>query len=229
MKNCSCIFARQRDGEEAILFEGGHPVPFFWLMLLDADDIAALYEKLKRVPRNGNTEQIDTSIGLDKLKALTRAANRRDYVKQHYTVCLSLYDDWLFFMQISDFADMKIYIDLYETSLNHTSLEHFTDSLQKAVVCFDENKDAWYDITIAGTCGREGRNKNKRCLGDTSHAFQKINRKDRNGNFENVTRLHKKRFASKTKMKRTVLLTILFILALLAAACFYFFAGGIVF
>jgi len=206
-------------------------VPFFWLMLLDADDIAALYEKLKRVHRNDNTEQLDTDtcLGLDKLKALTRAANRRDYVKQHYTVCLSLYDDWLYFMQISDFSDMKIYLDLYETSRNHTSLEHFIDSLQKAIVCFDENKEAWYDLTIAGTCGREGRSKSKRCLSETSLAFQKINRKDRNGNFENVTRLHKKRFAPKTKSHRTGLLIILLIIALLAAAYVYFFAWDILF
>ncbi|MDR1408101.1 MAG: hypothetical protein LBJ23_08670, partial [Tannerella sp.] len=157
MRGCSCIFARQRDGEEVVLFEGSHPIPFFWLMLLDADEIAALHEKLKSIPRDEYSGEIETGLGLDKLKALIRAADRRDYVKQHYTMFLPLYDDWLYFMQISDFSDMKIYLDLYEASLKHHTLTHFVDSLQKAITCFDENRATWYEGTVAGTCGREGR------------------------------------------------------------------------
>ncbi|MDR1602428.1 MAG: hypothetical protein LBS42_08380 [Tannerella sp.] len=218
MRNGSCIFAKQRDGEEAVLFEGGHPIPFFWLLLLDSDDIRALHEKLKQIPRNANAGDVDASIGLDKLKALIRAADRRDYVKRHYPVCLLLYDDWLYFMQISDFSDMKIYLDLYETSLNHHDLEHFTGSMQKAITCFDENREAWFDCTIAGTCGREGRNKNRRRFDNMSEAYRNLNRQDLYGHFENRKHLYKKRFPPGAK--RIILL--LCLAALLVAACFYF-------
>ncbi|MDR0757111.1 MAG: hypothetical protein LBF85_04615 [Tannerella sp.] len=218
MRNCSCIFAKQGDGEEAILFEGGHPIPFFWLLLLDSDDIRALHEKLKQAPRNGNDGDFDASIGLDKLKALVRAANRRDYVKQYYPTCLSLYDDWLYFMQISDFADMKIYLDLYEASLTHHDPEHFIDGMQKAITRFDGNREAWFDCTVAGTCGREGRNKNRRRFVNMSEAFRDINKKALHGSFENRKRLHKKRFPLRAKH-----IILLLSAAALAAACFYFF------
>ncbi|MDR1331824.1 MAG: hypothetical protein LBK07_06940 [Tannerella sp.] len=219
MKNCSSIYAKQRDGEESILFESSHPIPFFWLMLLDANSIAALYEKLKSIPRRGNVDEINTGFGLDKLTALIHAADRRDYVRQYYTVYLSLYDDWLYFMQISDFSDMKIYLDLYGTSLTHPTLEHFIDSLQKAVICFDENRDAWYDDTVAGMCGREGRNHNMPRFSDMSEAFREISRKELSGNFENRKRLHKKRL-SFSKIKCVLFITLL--VAAIAAG-FYFF------
>ncbi|MDR2120374.1 MAG: hypothetical protein LBP64_05815 [Tannerella sp.] len=219
MRNCSCIFAKQSDGEESVLFESSRVIPFFWLLLMDSDDIRILGEKLKQAALSAHSHP-DTSVGLNKLKALIRAADRRNYVKQYYPVCLSLYDDWLYFMQISDFSDMKIYLDLYETSLNHRTPEHFIESMQKAVAGFDENREAWYEATIAGTCGREGRNNNKRRLENMSQAFRNMSRQDLYGHFENRNRLRKRRFSFKAK--RVVPIIAALIVVALAAAYFYF-------
>ena len=72
----ACVFAKQRDGQEVPLFEGGNPLPFFWLMLVGDDDIRHYSEKIKQA---SHTMPDDTSMALDKLKALAKATGRRNY------------------------------------------------------------------------------------------------------------------------------------------------------
>jgi hypothetical protein len=212
------IFARQIDGEEAILFEGRHSIPFFWLMLMGPEDVKSCCEKMDRIPKD-SAEQIDTSVSLDKLKAISRAAGRRSYVEQHFTTCLPLYDDWILFMQTSDFSDMKIYMNLYGVSSCDVDQKHFADGLLKAITGFDENREAWYEDTIAGTCGYEGRNKNKKRFAETSKAYQELNKKDIYGRFDKKIHLDRKMSWGK-KIKWAVLMLIL--AASLIAAGMYF-------
>jgi len=199
MRSSSCIFARRRDGEETVLFEGGQPIPFFWLMLLGKDDIDTFHNKLKKAENEPDTERSDTVIVLDKLRALHLAALRREFVSRYYAVCLRLYDDWLYFMQTADFADMRIYVDLYETSHAHQNLSQFIDSLHKAIDCFDSVSDAWYDVTIAGTCGREANNANRRRFSNMSKAYSRMNRNDIYGAFDNKVHLEKKHISRTAK------------------------------
>ena len=190
MKNCSCIFARQRDGEEVMLFEGYHPIPFFWLMLLDKEDVE-IYRKLITQLSQEDARHQDTSMCLDKLKAISRAGDRRDYVQQFTVTCLPLFDDWLYFLQIADFADMKIYMDLYQISSSYSTLNVFCDSLLKAIDCFDNRIEAWSEVSVPATCGYEGRNRNKKRFSEISKAYRELNQQDIYGRFDKRLHLHK--------------------------------------
>lgn len=208
MANCSCVIAKLHDGEAAILFEGNNPLPFFWLMLLGPEDIERYQKQLTDISQQ-KTDQTDTAIAIDKLKAISRAAERRDYIKRYYKTCTDLFDDWIYFMQTADFSDMKVYVDLYPTSLSYPTPENFTDSLLKAITCFDEQKEAWYEGTIAGTCGYEGRHKGKRRLSESSEAYQKLNRQNIYGGFQNKIHLGRKK-----PFRKKVRLAVLFCLLL---------------
>lgn len=200
MSNCSCITAKQHNGETIVLFEGNNPLPFFWLMLLDTEDITRYQKQLSDIAWQ-QVSHADTRIAIDKLKAISRAAECRDYIKQYYKTCIPLFDDWIYFMQTADFSDMKIYIDLYPTSLSYSTPENFTESLLKAISCFDEQKEAWYEETIAGTCGHEGRHNNRKKFSELSEAYQTLNRKNIYGGFEKKIHLKRKvRFKKKTKL-----------------------------
>ena len=213
MKNFSCIFARQSNGEEAILFEGRHTLPFFWLMLIDKEDVERYREKMTCMSLE-NIKHEDTSIVLDKLKALSRAASLRDYVKKHLITCLSLFDDWLYYLQTSDFADMKIYLDLYHTGSSYKNMNDFCDSILKAVICFEEDIEAWDEDTIVATCGYESRNNNKKLFSDFSKAYQELNKKNIYGGFDKKIHLNKK--MSHRKKIWLVASSILILIALLA-------------
>lgn len=191
MTGYSLILAKQQDGEEAILFEGNNPLPFFWLMLLDKADVDFYRAKITQISQQ-EAEHSDTSIAVDKLKAISLAAGRRDYIKQYYQSCIPIFDEWIYFMQTSDFSDMKIYIDLYQARLCYPSPDEFAESLLKAITCFDEQKEAWYEETIAGTCGHEGRHKNKKRFNEISKSYQKLNRKNIYGGFEKKLHLDRK-------------------------------------
>jgi len=205
MRSCSCIFAKQGDGEEAVLFEAHHRLPFFWLMLFDKEDVETYRKKMMQLSEN-DAGQKDTGIGLSKLKAISQAAGRRDYIKQYYATCLPLFDDWLYFLQISDFSDMHIYVDLYEIGSSYNDLNHFCDSMLKAIVCFDENKEAWFEDTVAATCGHEGRNKNKKRFNEMSKACQELNKKNMCGRFDQRLHLKKKRSSGKKRLFYVVVL-----------------------
>jgi len=196
MAGSSFILAKQHDGEEAVLFEGSNPLPFFWLMLLDKADIDLYREKLLQLSGE-NRGQFNTSIAIDKLKAISCAARRRDYIKRYYKTCIPLFDDWIYFLQISDFYDMKIYIDLYQASQCYTFPDDFTSSLIRAIDSFDEFKEAWYEETIAGTCGYEGKHKNKRRFNEFSNAYLDLNRKNIYGRFEDKVHLRKRKTVKK--------------------------------
>ena len=165
-------------------------MPFFWLMLLSEDDIRHYSEKIKQAVHS-HTIPDDTSMALDKLKALIRATGRRGYIEKYYTSCLPLFDDWIHFLQISDFADMKIYVDLYEVSTCYPNPDAFEESLQRAIAGFDKNEQAWYENTVAGTCGYEARNKNKRRFVDFSGSYRDKNKKDIYGHFDQRIHLGK--------------------------------------
>jgi hypothetical protein len=170
------LIAKQKDGDEAVLFEGSYSIPFFWLMLIRHDDVAAYRETLRRLPPSTPHEAPNnTRLRLDKLKALLAAASRRNYVKRHFTTFLPLYDDWIYFMQTSDFSDMTIYLDLHNILSSDAQRACFIDGLQKAIDGFEENRDSWYEDTIAGTCGYEGRNKNKRRFERFSKTYRDLN------------------------------------------------------
>jgi len=203
------------DGEEAILFETGHLLPLFWLMLLSKEDVEAYRKKITQLDEE-EAKQKDTSIGLDKLKAITRAADRRDYIKQYYITCLPVFDDWLYFLQISDFSDMKIYVDLYVAGSSYNNLDHFCDSMLKAITCFDENQEVWHENTVAGTCGYEGRNKNKRRFQNMSKACRELNKKDIYGRFDKKIHLNKKTsFGKKILIVSIILLIIITLITII--------------
>ncbi|MDR2917742.1 MAG: hypothetical protein LBV72_00040 [Tannerella sp.] len=216
MANCSCIIAKPQDEEVSVLFEGNSPLPFFWLMLLGPEDIERYQKQLEDIPQQ-EADQFDTTISIDKLKAISRAAERRDYVKQYYKPCSDLFDDWIYFMQTADFSDMKIYIDLYPTSLSYHTPENFTESLLKAINCFDEQKEAWYEGTIAGTCGYESRHKGKRRLSESSEAYRKLNRQNIYNGFENKIHLERKK-----PFKRKGRLILFFIILGIIAGLLFF-------
>ena len=212
MKSCSCIFARQRNDEEAILFEGNHPLPFFWLMLFDKEDVEIYREKMAKI-LDEDAKQEDISMVLDKLKALSRAAARRDYVKKHMITCLPLFDDWLFYLQTSDFSDMKIYVDLYHIGSSYHNINDFCDSMLKAIVCFDEDIEAWNEDTVAATCGYEGRSNSIKRFSDLSKAYRELNTKNIYGRFDKKLHLKKKMsFRKKTWLFSSILLIIIVLL-----------------
>ena len=209
MKNCSCIFARQENDKEAVLFEGNHPLPFFWLMLLNKEDVETYREKMSKE----DAKQEETSMVLDKLKAISRAAARRDYVKKHVITCLPLFDDWLYYLQIADFSDMKIYVDLYHIGLSYNHINDFCDSMLKAIVCFDEDIEAWNEDTIAATCGYESRNHNQKTFSELSRAYRELNNKNIYGRFDKKLHLKKKMsFRKKTWLFVSILLIIIVLL-----------------
>ena len=156
-----------------MLFEGRYTLPFFWLMLIDKEDVEIYRKKMIEMPET-SAEQQDTSMVLDKLKAIARAATRRDYVNKHLITCLPLFDDWLYYLQISDFSDMKIYVDLYHIGSSYNNMYDFCDSILKTVGCFDEDIEAWNEDTIAATCGYESRNNNKKPFSDLSKAYREL-------------------------------------------------------
>jgi hypothetical protein len=216
----SCLFARLDSGEEAVLFEGGNRIPFFWLTLLGQEDIEAFYGQISR-PHPGGTEPRRCRFELDKLRALVRAADRRNYVAQYYSSCLPLFDDWLYFMQITDFADRKIYLDPGEACTCHETPAHFADSLRKAAVSFDDNGETWYESTVAATCGYESRSRLERRFGDFSEVFRDMNRKDIYSRYDKKIHLEKNRFAGK-KTVRAIFIA-LFVILLAAAVFFLYF------
>ena len=216
----ACVFAKQRDGQETPLFEGGNPLPFFWLMLLSEDDIRRYSEKIKQAVHT-HTIPDDTSIALDKLKALIRATGRRGYIEKYYTSCLPLFDDWIHFLQISDFADMKIYVDLYEVSTCYPNPDAFEESLQRAIAGFDKNEQAWYENTVAGTCGYEARNKNKRRFADFSESYRDKNKKDIYGHFDQRIHLGKTMSPRKRLLLTVLVLTAIVFLIIGIVALLY--------
>ena len=217
MNNCSCIFARQREDEKVVFFESKHTLPFFWLMLIDKEDIESYRDKMAQT-LEVDTEQKDNYIVLDKLNALLRAANRRDYVKKHLITCLSLFDDWLYYLQISDFSDMKIYIDLYPLRSSYNNVNEFCDSISKGVICLDKDIEAWDEDTIATTCGYEGQNNNKKPFSHLSEAYRELNKKNIYGHFDKKIYLDKKLSFRK---KRWILAAILLIITALIIAFVY--------
>lgn len=214
----ACVFAKQRDGQEVPLFEGGNPLPFFWLMLVGDDDIRHYSEKIKQA---SHTMPDDTSMALDKLKALAKATGRRNYIEKYYTSCLPLFDDWIYFLQISDFADMKIYVDLYEVSTCYTDLDDFEKSLQRAIAGFDKDEQAWYENTIAGTCGYEARNKNKRRFVDFSGSYRDKNKKDIYSHFDQRIHLGKTMSPHKRMLLTVLVLTAISLLIISIVALLY--------
>ncbi|MDR2138137.1 MAG: hypothetical protein LBP50_01085 [Tannerella sp.] len=218
MRKGSCLFARLDNGEEAVLFEGGNRIPLFWLTLLGQEDIDRFCEQL-RLPPAGGAEQCGCRFELDKLRALIRAADRRNYVALYHAPCLSLFDDWLFFMQTADFCGQKIYLDPNEISACYETPERFVESLRKAVTSLDENRETWYESTIAATCGFESRNRFERRFGDYSEAFRRMSRNTVYSRFDNKIHLEKKRSVGK-KILRAI--CIILLAALLAAAVFFF-------
>jgi hypothetical protein len=217
MGNGSCLIARLDNGGEAVLFEGGNRIPFFWLTLLGQEDIEAYYGQIS-LPQQKGTEPRKCRFELDKIRALVRAADRRDYVAQYYAPCLPLFDDWLYFMQITDFSDRKIYLDPGEACTCHETPERFADSLRKVVVSFDSQGETWYESTIAATCGYEGRNRLERRFGDFSEVCREMNRKDIYSRYDKKIHLEKNRFTGK-KIARAIF--IILCVVLLAAAVFF--------
>jgi hypothetical protein len=197
-----------------VLLEGKNHIPFFWLLLLGQEDIDFFQEKMKNA-----VEPDELNLGLDKLKALVRAAGRRDYVERYYALCLPLYDDWLYFMQISDFSDRKIYVDLYEICSCYESQERFIDSLRRAVACFDEDREAWYETSIADTCGYDSRDRNKKRFSDFSEAYRAMNRKDIYGRFDK--KIHLEKTLSTGKKTGWVVSALIFIAMLIAGILFF--------
>ena len=126
------LYARQSDGEDVALFEGGNPLPFFWLMLLSRDDVELYCIRMRRLTAAGASPSRAT-LRLDKLQALMQATSRRPYLEQHFTPWLGLFDDWIYFLQISDFSDMKIHIDLYAVSTYYPDINTFEESLRRAL------------------------------------------------------------------------------------------------
>jgi len=218
MGGSSFILARQHNGDVVALFEGSNPLPFFWLMLLDKADIDTYKAKILKISGQ-DTSLIDTSIAINKLDAISCAAKRRDYIKQYYKSCIPLFDDWIYYMQTADFSDMKIYVDLYQACLCYSSPEEFTDSLKRAIICFDEQKEAWCEETIAGTCGYEGKHRNKRRFSESSLAYQKLNQKNIYGGFEKKIHLGKKRSVK----KKPLIFVFLTLLLLLIGGLLYYF------
>ncbi|MDR1454192.1 MAG: hypothetical protein LBJ01_00945 [Tannerella sp.] len=213
----SYLFARLDSGEEAVLFEGSNCIPFFWLMLLGQEDMDALCEPAGPCPADG-TAQRNCRFELDKLRALIRAGDRRDYVAQYYASCLPLFDDWLYFMQITDFSDRKICLDTDEIRACYETSEDFVDSLRKAVACFDENRETWYESTVAATCGHECRNRTERSFSDFSEACREMSRQTAFSRFDKKIHLERKRSVG-GKTARAVL--IMLFVASLAAAVFF--------
>ena len=165
------LYARQSDGEDVALFEGGNPLPFFWLMLLGREDVELYCIRMRRLIAAG-TSPSRATLRLDKLRALMQATIRRPYLERHFASWLGLFDDWIYFLQISDFSDMKIYLDLYSVSLYYPTLSQFEDSLLRALDCFDRNIATGYEESIAGTCGHEAHNRNRRRFERFSESYR---------------------------------------------------------
>ena len=171
------LYARQTDGEDVALFEGGNPLPFFWLMLLSRDDVELYCIRMRRLTAAGASPSRAT-LRLDKLQALMQATSRRPYLEQHFSPWLGLFDDWIYFLQISDFSDMKIHIDLYAVSTYYPDINTFEESLRRALNSFDRSIPAGYEETIAGTCGHEARNHNRRRFERFSQTYREKAQED---------------------------------------------------
>ena len=171
------LYARQSDGEDVALFEGGNPLPFFWLMLLSRDDVELYCIRMRRLAAAGASPSRAT-LRLDKLQALMQATSRRPYLEQHFSPWLGLFDDWIYFLQISDFSDMKIHIDLYAVSTYYPDINTFEESLRRALNSFDRSIPAGYEETIAGTCGHEARNHNRRRFERFSQTYREKAQED---------------------------------------------------
>ena len=171
------LYARQSDGEDVALFEGGNPLPFFWLMLLSRDDVELYCIRMRRLTAAGASPARAT-LRLDKLQALMQATSRRPYLEQHFSPWLALFDDWIYFLQISDFSDMKIHIDLYSVSTYYPDINTFEESLRRALNSFDRSIPAGYEETIAGTCGHEAHNHNRRRFERFSQTYREKAQED---------------------------------------------------
>ena len=205
-----------------VFFEGYHPIPFFWLMLLDKEDVEIYRRKIIRLSKE-EAEKQDTCMSLDKLKAISRAGDRRDYVQRFTVTCLPLFDDWLYFLQIAVFSDMKIYMDLYHISSSYSDLNVFCDSLLKAIDCFDNRIEAWSEVSVPATCGYEGRNHNKKRFSDISKAYRELNQQDIYGRFDKKLHLHKN---MPYKKKKWFVVIFLLVLALMIAGILFLFTKG---
>ena len=165
------LYARQSNGEDVALFEGGNPLPFFWLMLLSREDVELYCIRMRRLAAAG-TSPSRATVRLDKLQALMQATARRPYLEQHFAPWLGLFDDWIYFLQISDFSDQKIYLDLYSVSLYYPDVDQFEESLRRALDCFDRSIATGYEESIAGTCGHEAYNRNRRRFERFSESYR---------------------------------------------------------
>ena len=67
---------------------------------------------------------------------------------------------------------MKIYLDLYSVSLYYPTLSQFEESLFRALDCFDRNIATGYEESIAGTCGHEAHNRNRRRFERFSESYR---------------------------------------------------------
>lgn len=209
------LYARQSDGEDVTLFEGGNPLPFFWLMLLSREDIELYCIRMRRLTAAGASPSLAT-FRLNKLHALMQATARRPYLEQHFAPWLGLFDDWIYFLQISDFSDMKIHLDLYAVSLYYPDIAQFEESLRRAIDCFDRNIPAGYEETIAGTCGHEAHNHNRRRFERFSETYREKTKEDIYG--LSNRRIHLERNTLSNDRGRLATLIILLALVALALA-----------
>ena len=210
------LYARQSNGEDVALFEGGNPLPFFWLMLLSHEDVELYCIRMRRLTAAGASPSRAT-LRLDKLQAIMQATARRPYLVQHFAPWLQLFDDWIYFLQISDFSDMKIHLDLYTVSLYYPDVNQFEESLRRALDCFDRGIPAGYEETIAGTCGHEARNRNRRRFERFSESYREKIQEDIYGSGNR--RIHLERSPRPTDRGHFATLAILLALLAFILAC----------
>ena len=125
-------------------------------MLLGREDVELYCIRMRRLIAAG-TSPSRATLRLDKLRALMQATIRRPYLERHFASWLGLFDDWIYFLQISDFSDMKIYLDLYSV---------------RALDCVDRNIATGDEESIAGTCGHEAHNRNRRRFERFSESYR---------------------------------------------------------
>lgn len=198
-----------------VLFEGYNPLPFFWLMLLD-DASIGLYEKQIEQARVLGALETDYDLTLNKLQAISMAANRRDYIKHYFLHLLPLFDDWLFYLQIVDFYEMMIYIDFRAAVCSYPNQTLFCNGLRKAVACFDDDKEPWYDDALPNTCGYAVKGNTPRNFDQLSEVYQELYRQELCGSFSEKIHLPKK-----TDRHAKWLLVVLLVLAILLLVSFW--------
>ncbi len=118
--------------------------------------MAALEQILRKLEDDYEDVDFETAVILDRNVALERARQRRMYIENVYPEALTLFEDWLRYLEKEVSVDNLIYIELLELAGFYARVEDFTAELDDLLTAFDTGTGAIRGFEASLVCDMTG-------------------------------------------------------------------------